>query len=85
MSDFIPCKPETKYYFDPSGMERIVYYNQSKTVLSASTGVYGGFTTPANCKYFRFTNALSRANLNMVQITENEAIAKYEKNIMNMQ
>ncbi|WP_303838909.1 SGNH/GDSL hydrolase family protein [Selenomonas ruminantium] len=77
-SDYIPCEPSTSYFFYPSGMERIVYFGDDKATISEATGVYNAFTTPANAKYFRFTNALNRAILERIQITNSSYIIKYE-------
>lgn len=87
-SDFIPVQPNTTYYKTQTLSPRTKFYDANKQVLDNSTyqdvsigGNEGGFTTPSNAYYFRFTgnvNASTGININTTMVHKGSEATIYE-------
>lgn len=79
--NYIPCLPNTTYYFKtPAIMGTVAFYNSSQTFISALSNFAGGtFTTPANTQYIRFcgTNAYGATYNHDISINYPSTITDY--------
>ncbi len=62
--DYIEVEPNTAYYvmrdnFKHNSAGNIAFYDGSKTYISGQGSNWTTWTTPANCKYVRFSNYIS--------------------------
>lgn len=69
LSDYIPVKPNTQYYFNPNSTAgstaKHVYYTANKTFIDIVQSGPSTFTTPANCAFMRFSYRVESTNIQL--------------------
>ena len=74
---YYEVEPNTQYTLTAQNLQRLAFYNSSKTKLLVSTTTNTTFTTPANTMYVAIQLATSTFNVNTIQLEKGNVASSY--------